>query len=124
MESFQLISLKNNVENDYKTVSVYYSNDIISNYLPDTTSITMDIESLLSLSNIFYSINNKYDSMMRLETIALYQNNDNIDTFSSYQGESNINILLVDTMIDEEEIGYSQCDPNDQSFAVVQYTAF
>jgi len=121
---FQLISLTNSFSNDYKTVSVYYSPDITSNYLPDVTSVTMDIESLISLSNIFYSLNNRYESMMKLETIAIYQDNDNIDTFTSYEGESQINILLVDTMSDDEEIGYSQCDSDDQSFAVVSYTAF
>ena len=119
---FQLISVKNSIS-DYKTVSVYYSNDIISNYLPDTTYITMDIESIISLSNIFYSINNKYESMMKLENMAIYDDNDDIDSFTSYEGESQINILLVDTMTDEDEIGYSQCE-DDQSFAVVQYTAF
>ena len=34
MDSFQLISLTDTVSNDYKTVSVYYSDDVITNYLP------------------------------------------------------------------------------------------
>ena len=122
---FQLISLKNAISN-YKTVSVFYSNDIITNYLLNVESVTMDISSIIDLSNILYAINNDYESMLKLQSISMYDDDQEIDEFTSlYQGESDINVLLVDVMSDNEEVGYSQCNQyEDQSFAVVQFTAF
>ena len=133
MNIFQLISLRNTVDS-YKTVSVYYTNDIIENYLSDINSISMDISSVIQLSNAIYGLNGDCCDMMKLSSISMYTNEDdkddkdggdeNMDSFTNYEGESDINILLVDSMKNEQEIGYSECDNTDQSFAVLQYSSF
>eukprot|EP01084_Bolivina_argentea_P071638 130187_1 len=118
---FQLISMEKSVR-EYRSVSVYYKEDIIDNYLTDIALLSMDISSIISLSNIIYAIHNNYQNMMKLDQILTYK--EDVNAFTSYERESEINILLVDALSDEQEIGYSQCDPSDQSFAVVQYTVF
>eukprot|EP01084_Bolivina_argentea_P119582 212001_1 len=121
---FQLIVMRDSI-NDYKSVSVYYTNDIMDNYVTDFDMLSMDISAIVSLSNIIYGINNNYKYMMRLNMILVY--NDDVDTFTSYDQdeESDINILLVDKMNDDDDgIGYSQCNDDEQSFAVVEYTIF
>jgi len=121
-DDVQLIALRDSI-NAYKTVSVYYTNDVINNYLSDIELLPMDISSIISLSNIVYGMNNKYEYMMKLDDILVYDQE--VDGFTSYeQSNSNINVLLVDALSDDEELGYSQCDDADQSFAVVQYSVF
>jgi len=125
---FQFISLPNSVA-DYKSVTIYYTDDVVSNYLSDVQCIAMDVSSIITLSNILYAVNHRYGSMMQIDGVLLYESDDDdvdggVDGFTSFEGSSDINILLVDAMQDENEIGYSQCDETDQSFAVVQYSAF
>lgn len=121
---FQVIAMQR--MHSYQSVSVYYADDVVANYLTDARSIAMDVANVVDLSNILYGVNNKYAHMMRLEQVLLYEDDgDDIDAFASVESESDINILLVDSMSDGQEAGYSECDTDEQqSFAVVQYSAF
>jgi len=121
---FQVIAMQR--MHSYQSVSVYYADDVVANYLTDARSIAMDVANVVDLSNILYGVNNKYAHMMRLEQVLLYEDDGgDIDAFTSVESESDINILLVDSMSDGQEAGYSECDTDEQqSFAVVQYSAF
>merc|ERR1712129_226566 len=121
--SFQLISMRNGRSN-YKSAFVYYSNDILDNYIADVNLLSMDIASMITFSNILYARNDDYKYMMELNEAGIAVYDSKVDGFMSYEGESDVNILLVDTMNNDRQIGISECDAFDQSFAIVEFSAF